>query len=68
MAVSSGCPAFSVLMLKYNGTFWRYLTGIIRGEITYPDLPKKLGPCVTPSIAGATTRSRDTSAISSAAR
>ncbi len=29
---------------KYNGLFWRYLTEIIRGEITYPDLPKKLGP------------------------
>ena len=37
-------PAFSVLMLKYNGTFWRYMTEIIRGEITYPDLPRKLGP------------------------
>ncbi len=44
MAVFQRLPAFSVLMLKYNGTFWRYLTEIIRGEITYPDLPKKLGP------------------------
>ena len=37
-------PSISVLMLKYNKTFWRYLTEIIRGEITYPDLPRKLGP------------------------
>jgi geranylgeranyl reductase family protein len=37
-------PAVSVMMLKYNNTFWRYLTEIIRGEITYPDLPRKLGP------------------------
>ena len=44
MAVFQRLPALSVMMLKYNGTFWRYLTEIIRGEITYPDLPKKLGP------------------------
>ncbi len=44
MAISQRLPAFSVLMLKYNGLFWRYLTEIIRGEITYPDLPRKLGP------------------------
>jgi geranylgeranyl reductase family protein len=44
MAVFQRLPSFSVLMLKYNGTFWRYLTEIIRGEITYPELPKKLGP------------------------
>jgi geranylgeranyl reductase family protein len=44
MAIFQRLPAFSVLMLKYNGTFWRYLTEIIRGDITYPDLPKKLGP------------------------
>jgi geranylgeranyl reductase family protein len=44
MAVFQRLPSFSVLMLKYNGLFWRYLTEIIRGEITYPDLPKKLGP------------------------
>ncbi len=44
MAIFQRLPAFSVLMLKYNGTFWRYLTEIIRGEITYPDLPRKLGP------------------------
>jgi geranylgeranyl reductase family protein len=44
MAVFQRLPAFSVLMLKYNNLFWRYLTEIIRGDITYPDLPKKLGP------------------------
>jgi geranylgeranyl reductase family protein len=44
MAVFQRLPAFSVLMLKYNGLFWRYMTEIIRGDITYPDLPKKLGP------------------------
>ena len=44
MAVFQRLPALSVMMLKYNGTFWRYLTEIIRGDITYPDLPKKLGP------------------------
>ncbi len=44
MAVFQRLPSVSVLMLKYNGVFWRYLTEIIRGEITYPDLPRKLGP------------------------
>jgi geranylgeranyl reductase family protein len=44
MAMFQRLPAFSVLMLKYNGLFWRYLTEIIRGDITYPDLPRKLGP------------------------
>jgi geranylgeranyl reductase family protein len=44
MAIFQRLPAASVLMMKYNGTFWRYLTQIIRGEITYPDLPRKLGP------------------------
>jgi geranylgeranyl reductase family protein len=44
MAVFQRLPAFSVLMLKYNNLFWRYLTEIIRGDITYPDLPRKLGP------------------------
>jgi len=44
MAIFQRLPSFSVLMLKYNGLFWRYLTEIIRGEITYPDLPHKLGP------------------------
>ncbi len=43
-AVLQRLPSFSVLMLKYNNAFWRYMTEIIRGEITYPDLPKKLGP------------------------
>lgn len=37
-------PSVAILMLKYNDAFWRYLTEIIRGEITYPDLPRKLGP------------------------
>jgi flavin-dependent dehydrogenase len=37
-------PSFAILMLKYNDTFWEYLQQIIRGELTYPDLPRKLGP------------------------
>jgi hypothetical protein len=37
-------PGFSVLMLKYNNAFWRYLQQIIRGDLTYPDLQRKLGP------------------------
>ena len=37
-------PKLSILMLKYNNAFWRYMTEIIRGDITYPDLPRKLGP------------------------
>ena len=44
MIILQRLPAFSVLMLKYNNLFWRYLQQIIRGELTYPDLPKKLGP------------------------
>ena len=44
MAIFQRLPAFSVLMLKYNNLFWRYLTEIIRGDITYPELPKRLGP------------------------
>jgi len=44
MAIFQRLPSFSVLMLRYNGLLWRYLTEIIRGEITYPDLPRKLGP------------------------
>ena len=44
MSMLQRLPAFSVLMLKYNNTFWRYLQQIIRGDLTYPDLPKKLGP------------------------
>jgi geranylgeranyl reductase family protein len=37
-------PKASILMLKYNDAFWRYMTEIIRGELTYPELPRKLGP------------------------
>jgi flavin-dependent dehydrogenase len=37
-------PSFSILMLKYSDAFWRYLVEIIRGDLTYPDLPRKLGP------------------------
>jgi geranylgeranyl reductase family protein len=37
-------PKLSILMLKYNNAFWRYMTEIIRGDIAYPDLPRKLGP------------------------
>lgn len=37
-------PAISVVMLKYNDTFWRYLVDVIRGDMTYPDVPAKLGP------------------------
>ena len=44
MAIFQRLPAFSVLMLKYNRTFWRYMTEIIRGDIAYPELPRKLGP------------------------
>ena len=44
MSILQRLPAFSVLMLKYNHTFWRYLQQIIRGDLTYPDLPRKLGP------------------------
>jgi flavin-dependent dehydrogenase len=36
-------PSLSILALKYSDTFWRYLTEIIRGELTYPELPRKLG-------------------------
>jgi flavin-dependent dehydrogenase len=43
-AILQRLPGFSVLMLKYNNRFWRYMTEIIRGEITYPELPRKLGP------------------------
>jgi geranylgeranyl reductase family protein len=43
-AILQRLPSFSVLMLKYNSTFWRYMTEIIRGDITYPDLQRKLGP------------------------
>ncbi len=43
-AVFQRLPSPSIMMLKYNGVFWRYMTQIIRGDITYPDLPRKLGP------------------------
>jgi flavin-dependent dehydrogenase len=43
-AILQRLPGFSVLMLKYNNTFWRYLTEIIRGDLTYPNLQRKLGP------------------------
>lgn len=43
-AVFQRLPNVSIMMLKYNDGFWRYLTQIIRGEMTYPDLPRKLGP------------------------
>lgn len=43
-AIFQRLPSVAILMLKYNDAFWRYLTEIIRGEITYPDLPRKLGP------------------------
>jgi flavin-dependent dehydrogenase len=43
-AVFQRLPKASILMLKYNDAFWRYMTEIIRGDLTYPDLPRKLGP------------------------
>jgi geranylgeranyl reductase family protein len=43
-AVFQRLPRASILMLKYNDAFWRYLVEIIRGELTYPQLPRKLGP------------------------
>ena len=43
-AIFQRLPSAAILMLKYNNAFWRYLTEIIRGEMTYPDLPRKLGP------------------------
>jgi hypothetical protein len=44
MALHQRIPRLSVLMMRYNPLFWRYMTEIICGEITYPDLPRKLGP------------------------
>ncbi|TAK60454.1 MAG: geranylgeranyl reductase family protein [Dehalococcoidia bacterium] len=44
MAVHQRIPRLSVMMMRYNRLFWRYMTEIIRGEITYPDLQRKLGP------------------------
>ena len=43
-AILQRLPGFSVLMLKHSDRFWRYMTEIIRGDIAYPDLPRKLGP------------------------
>jgi flavin-dependent dehydrogenase len=43
-AVFQQLPKVAILSLKYNNAFWRYLTEIIRGEMTYPELPRKLGP------------------------
>jgi flavin-dependent dehydrogenase len=37
-------PALSPMLLKYSDTLWRYVTEIMRGELTYPDLPRRLGP------------------------
>jgi geranylgeranyl reductase family protein len=37
-------PPISVQLLKYNNVIWRYLQQIIRGELTYAQLPEKLGP------------------------
>lgn len=48
MSILQRLPAFTVLMVKYNGAFWRYLQQIIRGELTYPELPRKLGPLQYP--------------------
>ena len=48
MSILQRLPAFTVLMVKYNGAFWRYLQQIIRGELTYPELSRKLGPLQYP--------------------
>jgi geranylgeranyl reductase family protein len=53
MALHQRIPRLSVMMLRYNRLFWRYMTEIIRGEITYPDLPRKLGPLRHPMNAWA---------------
>jgi geranylgeranyl reductase family protein len=37
-------PNVCIFMLKYNRAFWNYMVQVIRGELTYPDLPQKLGP------------------------
>jgi len=39
-------PALSPMLLKYSDTLWRYVTEIMRGDLNYPDLPRKLGPVV----------------------
>ncbi|MEX2245453.1 MAG: NAD(P)/FAD-dependent oxidoreductase [Dehalococcoidia bacterium] len=43
-AILQRLPRLSILMLKYSDRFWRYMTEIIRGDIAYPALPRKLGP------------------------
>ena len=48
MSILQRLPAITVLMVKYNGAFWRYLQQIIRGELTYPELMRKLGPLQSP--------------------
>ena len=48
MSILQRLPAFTVLMVKYNGGFWRHLQKVIRGELTYPELPRKLGPLQHP--------------------
>lgn len=37
-------PHASVMLLKHSGRLWRYVSEIMRGELTYDDLPRKLGP------------------------
>jgi len=37
-------PGATVMALKYSDRLWRYVTEIVRGEITYADLPRELGP------------------------
>ena len=44
MVLLQHMPPISVMLLKYNNVIWRYLEQIIRGELTYPELPEKLGP------------------------
>ncbi len=43
-AVLHRLPVRAVTLLKYNSRLWGYVTQVIRGDLTYPDLPKKLGP------------------------
>lgn len=43
-AILERLPGFTVLTLKHSDTFWRYITEVIRGDLTYPEVPRKLGP------------------------
>lgn len=43
-AILERLPGFSVLMVKHSDRFWRYITEVMRGELLYPDVPRKLGP------------------------